>query len=316
MVRRMADRFDNKDRPGPGDVLVEVFAAADFRVCMGIRLGDALGGVDDVTEGDVYTLRDHARAQRLLLPVDGRPNASDPAHPIARHTLMSSRGDMVSIVVLQRRGERLILPQSPLLARQTYTLIASSAQTGPLQGLGPVLAAFSGGTSIIMGDGSTRRIETLAPGDRVLTRDHGPQLLRWIGQSTMAGGGPLAPVVFRAGSMGNPEDLIVAPTQRMFVFPRSTDPDWAGLTGERQGILVEARHLVDRQTIQQLSEGIYDLYALVFDQHEIIYAEGIPCESHLVTEATLRQMPEPMARELRDRFPGLRHRPHYALGED
>lgn len=303
--------------PGPGDVMVEVFAAADFPVRTGIREGDPLGSPDEVAEGDIFALRANACAQRIRVPVDGEPNAVAAARPIARHTLMSSRAEMVSIVVLQRGAERLILPQSPLLARERYTLIASCGETGPLQGLGPVLAAFSGGTSITLADGRARRIEALAPGDVVLTRDHGGQPLRWIGQSSMAGGGPLAPVVFRAGSLGNPEDLIVAPTQRMFVFPHGGDENnWAGLTGQRQGVLVEARHLVDQRTIQQLSEGIYDLYALVFDRHEIVYAEGIPCESHLVTEATLRQMPEPMARELRDRFPALRHRPHYALGED
>ncbi|MFB2531159.1 Hint domain-containing protein [Paracoccus sp. p4-l81] len=295
------------------DIQVEVFAASDFSVIRGICTGDSLGLADQVNPGDVYALTPGAQAQRILIPVDGQANAVPAANPVARHHLMSSRGESVMVVVLHRNDGLLILPQSPLLIGEDYTLIEATPYSGPLEGLGSVIAAFSAGTAIILADGSSRPIERLQPGDLVLTRDHGGQPLRWIGQSSLAGGGPLAPIVFRAGCLGNLDDLIVAPTQRMFVFPHEEGAAWAGLTGARHGVLIEARHLVDSQTICPLPEGIVDLFALVFDQHEVIYAEGIPCESHLVTEATLRQIPEPMARELRDRFPAMRHRPHYAV---
>lgn len=305
------DRDNDRGR----DITVEVFAAIDMVVCRGIRLQEPLGTVDSVTEGDVFQLRREARPQRIALPVDGRSNGCPSALPVARHRLMSMRGEMISIVVLLREGELLIVPQSPLLASEMYTLIDSTEEAGPLEGLGPVVAAFSAGTSIFLGDGRSCAIERLKPGDMVLTRDNGGQPLRWIGRSSMAAGGPLSPIVFRAGSMGNLDDLIVAPTHRMFIFPHSTDDRWSGLIGTRHGVLVEARHLVDNATICPLPEGIVDLYALVFDRHEVIYAEGVPCESHLVTEATLRQMPATMAAELRERFPRLQHRPHFALSK-
>ncbi len=297
--------------PPVSEITVEVLPAAAFAVARGFRVGEPIGTCDEVTPGDVFQLDPEATPQRLALPVEARGAAAPVA--VARHRLMSGRGDLVGVVVLARGKDRLILPQTPLLACEGYTLIDSTADPGPLRGLGPVIAALAHGTGIILADGSTARIETLRPGVRVLTRDHGAQPLRWLGRSTLTGTGHSAPVVFRAGTMGNPEDLIVAPTHRMFVFPHAGEDSFAGLTGHRRGVLVEARHLIDHRMIVPLPDTTIDLYALVFDAHEIIYAGGIPCESHLVTEATLRQMPEAMSEELRARFPELRHRPHYAL---
>jgi hypothetical protein len=54
-----------------------------------------------------------------------------------------------------------------------------------------------------------------------------------------------------------------------------------------------------------------DWFSLVFDRHEIIYAEGIPCESLQVSEATVARLPPDLAEEIHARFPGLRQSQHF-----
>ena len=46
-------------------------------------------------------------------------------------------------------------------------------------------ASFTRGTAITLHDGRQADIETLEIGTRVLTRDAGPQPVRWIGRSTL-----------------------------------------------------------------------------------------------------------------------------------
>ncbi|MGL5012449.1 MAG: Hint domain-containing protein, partial [Paracoccaceae bacterium] len=57
--------------------------------------------------------------------------------------------------------------------------------------------------------------------------------------------------------------------------------------------------------------GMVDYFSLVFDAHEIIYAEGIPAESLMVTEATLNRLPPELAAEVKAQFPGLSHNQHF-----
>ena len=54
-----------------------------------------------------------------------------------------------------------------------------------------------------------------------------------------------------------------------------------------------------------------DYFSLVFDHHEIIYAEGIPAESLMVNDATLNRLPEGLAEQMRAEFPGLSQNPHF-----
>jgi hypothetical protein len=54
-----------------------------------------------------------------------------------------------------------------------------------------------------------------------------------------------------------------------------------------------------------------EYYSLVFDRHEIVYAEGVATESLLVNPATLPRLPEALMAELRVQLPGLDQRPHF-----
>ena len=80
---------------------------------------------------------------------------------------------------------------------QSATYVTDSTQV-PVGELGP--PCFTPGT-VIETETGPRLIETLAPGDRVLTRDRGMQPVLWIGRRTMPGTGAFAPVRFAAGGV-------------------------------------------------------------------------------------------------------------------
>ena len=75
-------------------------------------------------------------------------------------------------------------------------------------------------------------------------------------------------------------------------------------------ILIQAKHLVDGRAIRRREGGFVDYYSLVFDRHEVIYAEGIACESLMVNASTLRLIPGDLSEDLRERFPGLTQSQH------
>jgi Hint domain len=143
----------------------------------------------------------------------------------------------------------------------------------PHTDLGATIVCFTTGT-MIETDRGPRAIETLTRGDRILTRDNGYQPLRWIGSKRVRAQGDLAPVLFQPGSVGNTRALKVSPMHRMLVS------DWRVelMTGEAQA-LVPARNLVNGRDILRRTGGWVTYAHILFDQHQIVFAEGAPSES-------------------------------------
>lgn len=132
---------------------------------------------------------------------------------------------------------------------------------------------FTAGTLIETPQGP-RRIETLQPGDLVITRDNGAQPLRWIGQRQVPGTGENAPIRFQAGAIGNTRALEVSPQHRMLI------EGWrAELYFGQDEVLVAAKHLVNGDTICRAPTAEVHYIHLLFDRHEIIQAEGVASES-------------------------------------
>ncbi|WP_189409934.1 Hint domain-containing protein [Neogemmobacter tilapiae] len=215
---------------------------------------------------------------------------------------MDDEAYQLELLLLTVGGKLCALPLSPMTIATPYTLLRSEEAPATKRLSDALCLSFGRGTRILLASGDQRPIESLEPGDLVLTRDHGPQPLRWRGQTTTRAIGAFAPVIIAAETLGNAGDLIVSQQHRMFVYHREGRFDQAEL-------LVQARHLVNGDTIFLREGGFVDYFALVFDAHEIIYAEGIPVESLLVTEATPSRLPP----ELQDRFPALRQSPHTGL---
>ena len=296
-----------------------VFPADAVFVSIGVNLGDALRGPAEVCPGDIYELDREFAPQRLVLareagvqhvaPGSALGQPGDAVTLIGRYTLMGDDGNRVELLMLALAGAEAGLyaaPLSPMGAGIEYTLVKveEAPEAAPLSEL--LCVSFARGTQITMADGSQRPIEALVAGERVLTRDHGPQPVRWVGHATLRAVGAFAPVVIAAGAMGNAGDLIVSQHHRMFLYQRQRRSGLA--TAE---LLVQARHLVNGETIFLREGAFIDYFSLVFDRHEIVYAEGIPAESLLVTEATLSRLPKELSAEVQARFPGLSQVQHF-----
>jgi hypothetical protein len=148
----------------------------------------------------------------------------------------------------------------------------------------PLFICFAAGTRILTPEGP-KPIETLARGDRVVTRDHGIQSIRWIGSTTLADGALAArlearPVRITAGALGPdmPErDLLVSRQHRILVSGWRAE---VFFVATNEGILMPVMSLINDDTIRvDRAEGGVTYYHMAFGQHEIVYAEGVEAES-------------------------------------
>lgn len=141
---------------------------------------------------------------------------------------------------------------------------------------------FTPDTRISTSDGA-KQIRNLRPGDRILTRDNGPQPVLWMGHRRMSGARlyampHLRPIRFKANSMGlyrPDEDLLVSPQHRMLV--KGVAAQALFNTSE---ILVAAEDLVNDHSItvdHQMREVTY--VHLLLEQHNVVFANGLETES-------------------------------------
>lgn len=302
--------------PLPGHAC-QVFPAESIYVIHGVNAGDGLGSAEEVCEGDIYALEEGAKAVRLILSpeqegqrvADGSQigEAGDAVTLVARYTLMAPDGDKIDLLFMRLdSGICVALPLSPMSSAADYTLVAIDDAPEEVRLADLLCVSFARGTMITLADGRQCPIEDLKAGDKVLTRDHGPQPLRWLGKATLRAVGTFAPIVITKGTLGNAGDLIVSPHHRIFLYQRQRR---AGL--QTAELLVQAKHLVDDERVFQREGGFVDYYSLVFDRHEIIYAEGVPAESLMVNDATLSRLPADMAEDVKRQFPGLAQIQHF-----
>lgn len=161
------------------------------------------------------------------------------------------------------------------------------------------IACFTTGTRIITANGA-RLIQDIQPGERVYTLDHGLQPVRWIGQTTVLATGDLAPVRIQAGAMGNLRTVEVSPQHRMLLS------DWrCDLVCGTDEVLAPAASLTNDTTIQRRRGGTVTYVHLLFDQHEIIFGDGIPSESFQPGKHTLGALDEATRAEILRLFPEL-----------
>ncbi|MFN3721839.1 MAG: Hint domain-containing protein [Paracoccaceae bacterium] len=158
---------------------------------------------------------------------------------------------------------------------------------------------FVAGTLIHASDGLIP-VEDLVPGDLVLTADHGFRPLRWTARRCVVGHGAAAPVLITAGALGNGRDLRLSQQHRIMLS------DWrANLLFGTAEVLVAAHHLVNNSTIRITPSERVEYIHLLFDQHELIFSEGIPTESFHPHAYSLSVLPHPTRQEVLTLFPDL-----------
>ena len=205
-------------------------------------------------------------------------------------------------VVVNSDGTLTFDPASGFTGTATVTYTISDGEGGTdTATLEVTVICFARGTMITMADGSTKAVEDIATGAMVKTMDHGAQELRWIGSRTVAATGHLAPIMIKEGAMGNDADLRVSPQHRMLV------EGWKAelLFGEEQ-VLASAKHLVNGDNIYVDEGGEVEYFHMLFDAHEIVYANGAPSESFHPGELGMGSMAEESREEILDLFPELR----------
>jgi len=170
------------------------------------------------------------------------------------------------------------------------------------------IACFVAGTRILTVEGQ-RAVEQLVPGDRILTRDHGLQTLRWIGcrhvdASEIREFETVRPIRIAKGALGNgmpDRDLLVSPEHRVMV----SGDEVAELIGEEEA-LIAAKYLVGRDgvTVEEVESVIY--YHLMFDDHELVLSEGTWTESFLPGLGAMNGLDVEAVEELYAMYPELR----------
>lgn len=159
------------------------------------------------------------------------------------------------------------------------------------------IICFSKGTAILTPAGD-RPVETLRPGDLVITLDHGPQPIRWVGARSVPATGALAPVHFERGTIGNDRDLLVSPYHRVLID---------GMPGRpKDDLLVPALALVDNYRVSVKYGGIASYHHMLFDSHQIVVANGAFSESFHPQDASIQTLDARAQHELFQTMPWLR----------
>lgn len=301
---------------------LSVYRAAQFRVVNGANMGDPVGLADELVLDDIYHLSPIAMQETLLIEL-----AATPPYRIHRDSglgqagadlyldccvsFMCGTGETIEALVLVETGADdavdavYLMPLAPLLPRTDYVLMGVSPEAALQRFATSACVSFAAGTRITLSTGAQMPVEELTAGDKVLTRDDGPQPIRWIGHRTIRAAGAFAPILIKAGVLNNADDLTVSPDQGLFIYQRA-DKLGAG----RSEVLVRARHLVNGTSVVRKTGGFVDYYQMLFDSHHIIFAEGIAAESMLVNSRTRAVLPEELSDKLNTLIPGHRRSDH------
>ena len=222
-------------------------------------------------------------------------------------------------------GDTVTLPNGQtvtLNADGTFTITADldeevatftySVTDGTLSDVGYVtvntVPCFVAGTLIRTPRGEVP-VELLEPGDLVLTQDNGPQPVRWVGRRAVAAQGDLAPIRIAAHTFGVHRTLLVSPQHRVLI--RDTLAEL--LFGESE-VLVAAKYLLNDCTVTRKVGGTVDYVHLLFDEHQVVFSEGLPTESFQPGPQTTQDFEQDVIDELRQIFPDLDPRTGHGYG--
>lgn len=185
----------------------------------------------------------------------------------------------------------------------------------PTQPPGNNPVCFAAGTMIATPEGE-RPVETLVPGDMVLTRDFGAQPVRWMGLRRYTSGElesrpAFRPIRIAAGALGAgtpASDLVISPQHRILMSNRIARRMFG--TAE---ILVAAKKLTGLRgvSVEPPGQGVTYVH-IAFDAHQIVTANGAAAESLLPGPVAMGALDAEAQRELAAIFTdlaGMRPRP-------
>lgn len=185
-----------------------------------------------------------------------------------------------------------------------FTPVSTDKASPSLRNTG--VACFTTGTQIATAKGAFA-VEDLNVGDLVQTMDRGLQPIRWIGvrhvsAQELVAHPNLRPIRVSPAPLGLnqlTDDLVVSPQHRILLGTKLSNR----LLGENE-VLVAAKQLLGLKGIEIAFDVTEVGYVhLLFDSHEIVFANGIPAESlYLGAQAQKSLTPEGRA-EIYKLFP-------------
>ena len=172
----------------------------------------------------------------------------------------------------------------------------------------PIVICFTQGT-IIETEIGPMPVESIREGDRIRTKSNGLQPVRWIGMRRLDSidlmrHPSLRPITFAPGSLGDHlpyRPLGLSPQHRVEIS------DWRAeyLFGE-PNVLTAAKHLTNDDTITtDHITATVQYYHLLFDAHEIVFANGVPVESLHPGDVALGTVSTDAGAEIHQLFPCL-----------
>jgi len=223
-------------------------------------------------------------------------------------TVSQPGGPGTSQILTFPNGESLAVPEGTVDNSTPQTQFASLVAMG-------VPPCFAPGTRILTDRGEVA-VERLRIGDRVITADRGPQPLRWIGRRVQvfaARDDKHKPVEIKAGALGPGlprRTLVLSPQHRMLL----SGPAVRAVFGEDE-VLAPAKFLARSAHIRTMKgKRKVTYYALLFDQHEVIFADGAPTESFRPGPVALEAFEPHVREEVFAIYPRLRTEPVAGLG--
>lgn len=201
------------------------------------------------------------------------------------------------------------LPSAPLQKGVTYAALGSntipdnSLQYDAIDGA----VCFAGGTLITTPEGPVP-VKDLAIGMLVDTQN-GPQPIRWIGgrrydARQLAANDKLYPVRIRQGSLGlnlPHRDLLVSRQHRMLVSSAIAER----MFGTRDALIAAIR--LTRMPGIDIDDTVQSVeyFHILFDDHQVVLAEGAPSESLYTGPQALSALEPEMLEEILTIFPQM-----------
>jgi len=268
----------------------------------------------EVSDNDaVFDEVDGSQTLAGAVNIDGTSYGSGTSIHTAYDLINSSTGHQVTSIHFGGNGYQQgavdgLVSTEPLVAGQSYRFDRERTSHRQDNQYDDFVACFTRGTSIRTNNRTTL-VENLKPGDLVETADGDFKPVRLVLRRTLhvqdfSTSPKLRPICITAGAMGQglpTKDLMVSPQHRMLV----NGPLCARMFDANE-VLVSARKLSVLPGIyvdQDVTEVTY--FHLVFDEHQVVFAENAPSESFYCGAEAINGLEEAARAEVLALFPDL-----------
>lgn len=207
-------------------------------------------------------------------------------------------GNMFIVPPVTNDATAAALAAGPIESIHIDSLVTATSSGLTFNRFGVDLLCFAGGTRIATAEGEVA-VERLVAGMRIATLDGGLRPLRAVLSTRVPARGRHAPIVFRAGALGNQREIAVSPQHRMLMAGAAVELHFGC-----EEVLAPAIALVNGVDVVQREGGMVTYYHLIFDRHEIVCAEGIWSESLHFGPASLAALSAEALEQLEAMMPG------------